>query len=132
MRNMKILIIDDEQDWLTCFVETIKSIEESAQILSTTDPKIALKLVTEHCFDLIFIDLNMPIINGEFLILEVKSISPNSQVVIVSANTKINCAVKCIRLGADDYIDKGDDYDQFMKQLELCLLSTNTNQSNQS
>lgn len=58
----RILIVDDEQVLLYLLRVILKT--EGFKVLTTTDPKQALKLVNEEPFDLVIMDIKMPEING--------------------------------------------------------------------
>ncbi|MCI5208723.1 MAG: response regulator, partial [Candidatus Electrothrix sp. ATG2] len=55
---------------------------------------------------LILLDINLPDGNGTELISEIKKVSPNTSIVMLSAATDLNTALECLRHGADDYLTK--------------------------
>ena len=105
----RILIVDDEpeitsilhdllQDQYTC--ETAGSAEEAIERLS------------ENRFDLVVSDITMPGMSGLELIPRVKSMSPNTVVVMVSGMQTVESAIDALRLGAFDYVMKPFDLRQ--------------------
>ena len=55
---------------------------------------------------LILLDINLPDGNGTELISEIKEVSPNTAVIMLSAATDLHTALGCLRHGADDYLTK--------------------------
>ena len=66
----KILLIDDDEDELWIFTEALKEIDDSIDCLSAISAEQGLKLLHQSLPDFIFLDMNMPVLNG-FQLLEV-------------------------------------------------------------
>ena len=73
---------------------TASSAQEFRQILHNVP--IALTLL----------DINLPDGDGTQLISEIKEVSPNTSIIMLSAATDLHTALKCLRYGADDYLTK--------------------------
>ncbi|MCB9008858.1 MAG: hybrid sensor histidine kinase/response regulator [Ardenticatenaceae bacterium] len=72
------------------------------------DGREAIDLMRAHFFDLILLDIMMPNLNG-FQVLELMSQEPDLAaipVIVVSADSQIDSAIRCIELGAEDYLVK--------------------------
>ncbi|MGM0533832.1 MAG: PP2C family protein-serine/threonine phosphatase [Campylobacterota bacterium] len=67
--------------------------------------------------DLVFTDINMPVMNGIELIKKIRSVSPQLPVMVFSAYSDNNYLLEAIKLGVDGYIVKPVDLDQFMQAL---------------
>lgn len=70
MSYRNILLIDDDQDDTQFFVEAVQAVNKEAVCLTSENPVKALKELetTEQLPDIIFLDYNMPAVNGlEFL-----------------------------------------------------------------
>lgn len=122
---MTILIVEDEEklrEELKIFLESngyqVKTVKEF-QNLDTNIFKI-------NC-DLILLDINLPFINGEYLLKEIRKKSNLPIIMITSKNTELD-ELLSISLGADDFITK-----PFNPQILLArinrLLTRNNNQS---
>ncbi len=73
-----------------------------------SDGHEAIELMHAHFFDLILLDIMMPTMSG-FQVLEYMAKEPELAavpVIVVSADSQIDSAIRCIQLGAEDYLVK--------------------------
>lgn len=99
-----ILIVDDEisiQDSLSGILR-----DEGYEASVATDGNTALKIIEEDPPDLIFLDIVMPGIDGIETLKKIKEKYPDIYVIIISAYGTIETAVKAIKFGAFDFIEK--------------------------
>jgi DNA-binding NtrC family response regulator len=104
MLNHDVLIVDDEPQMLIAMNETIR--REGYSISTAGSGIEALAKLKESQFRLVITDLRMPRITGLDLLREVKSASPRTQVVLVTAHGTVSNAVEAMKLGAFDYLLK--------------------------
>ena len=101
---MKILIVDDEKNirltLTTCLVQSGHQVEQAE------NGEEALTKVSGPPFDLVFLDMKMPGINGLETLRRIKKIVPRLQVVMMTAYGTIESAVEAMKLGAVDYLSK--------------------------
>ena len=105
MRNRtQILIVDDEaiireslQDWLS---------DTDYTVLTAEDGTRALEIIKQENPSVAIVDLVMPGIDGLELLKRAKDISPNIEVVVMTAYASIPTAIAAIKQGAYDYIEK--------------------------
>ena len=118
-----ILMIDDDEDDRILFQEVLKSIDSSVQCWMSKDGQDAMNLLTYELVvapDLIFLDLNMPRLNGlEFL----KLIKPHSSfgkipIVMYTTSSNPNDMKRTAELGACDYIIKPPDFNGLHQTLK--------------
>ncbi|WP_395632502.1 LytR/AlgR family response regulator transcription factor [Flavobacterium sp.] len=117
--KIKAIIIDDEPlaiDVLKKFSETIDYIRIEGTF---TNPLDAIKYLTENTVDLVFLDIEMPIINGVDLV-EALNHKPN----IIFTTAFPQYAVEGFNLDAVDYLLKPISYKRFLKAINK--LSNNT------
>ncbi|MBN2423546.1 MAG: sigma-54-dependent Fis family transcriptional regulator [Calditrichaceae bacterium] len=105
-----VLIVDDEPNIL----KTMKICLEDAgyTTFAFQNPIEAIDAVRRQKFDLAFVDLKMAPIDGMQALQSIKEISPGTTVVIITAHGSIESAVKAVKSGAYDYIQKPFDYMQ--------------------
>lgn len=104
MLNKDVLIVDDEPQMLIAMNETIR---RSGYSITTAGSGLeALDLLKESRYRLVITDLRMPRVTGIDLLREVKSLSPRTQVVLVTAHGTVNNAVEAMKMGAFDYLMK--------------------------
>ena len=102
-----ILLCDDEQiviDSLSFILE--KNFEGQIEIFSAQSGTEALSIVSSHQIDIIFMDINMPGMNGLETISCILNLKPETVIMILSAFDSFNYAQEAINLGAFKYITK--------------------------
>jgi DNA-binding LytR/AlgR family response regulator len=121
--KIKVVIIDDEPlaiDVLKNYSDTIDYIE----ILGTfTNPLEAIKYLSENIVDLVFLDIEMPMINGVDL---VESLNSKPNIIFTTAFPQY--AVDGFNLDALDYLLKPISYKRFLKAINKFSKNTNTNE----
>jgi DNA-binding NtrC family response regulator len=111
-----VLIVDDEQVFLDSVARRLRT-KGYRDITTVRDPTTVLSLTVDHAFDVAFLDISMPKMDGITLLELIKQESPSTECVMVTAHESVPLAVKAIRLGAFDYLVKPVD----PNQLVLCL-----------
>ena len=112
MESPKTLyLIDDDIDDLDFFCEAVTSIDPSIICVKATDSEAALKAFQQHDVpipDLIFLDLNMPLIDGRRLLAELKTLRPysNVPVIIYSTSSHPKDIEETKQLGAASFLTK--------------------------
>ena len=101
---MKILIIDDEKNICTA-IQGILEDEGYNSDYSVTFTE-GLKKLKENKFDVVFLDIWLPDIDGIEGLQEIKRIFPETEVIMISGHGTIETAVDTIRYGAYDFLEK--------------------------
>lgn len=102
----KVLILENNPVNAELLVEILSQIGVESKVLYS--PKFLMEVLEEESFDLIFLDVVMPFVNG-YEILETLSKNPISQnipVIFLSAMSDTKNIVKGLELGCYDYITK--------------------------
>jgi CheY-like chemotaxis protein len=120
-----VLLVDDDQDELFLFSEALTSVDESIRLYSANDGYDALKTLhtTQPPPDLIFLDLNMPRLNGiEFLskVKESKRLS-DIPVIIYSTSGAHEHKERTSALGAAHYMVKQNSFKDLCQELSQVL-----------
>jgi Response regulator containing CheY-like receiver domain and AraC-type DNA-binding domain len=103
----KVLITDDEKKSRMLIESLIREIlPEDISVTQVDHPVKALRLIEKTKFDLIFMDIIMPQMNGLDVIEQISKMDHNPFIVIVSAHKNFEFAQKGINLGASGYISK--------------------------
>ena len=100
----KILVVDDDQG-MREFLEIMLS-REGYQVSTASDAGKALSRCRKEAFDLIITDLKMPKMDGIHFLKEVKELSPETMVILITAYASGETAVTAMKEGAYDYIEK--------------------------
>lgn len=100
----KILVVDDDQG-MREFLEIMMT-REGYQVITAGDAGKALTRCRKETFDLIITDLKMPKMDGIGFLKEVKELSPETMVILITAFASGETAVNAMKEGAYDYIEK--------------------------
>jgi two-component system nitrogen regulation response regulator NtrX len=110
-----ILIIDDEAG----IRQTLASIleDESYRVLAAEDAVLGLEILGREAVDLVFLDVLLPKLGGMEALERIRKEWPDLEVVVVSGHANIDMAVRAVKLGAFDFLEKPLSLD---KVLTLC------------
>ena len=100
----KILVVDDDQGMRELL--EIMLTEEGYRVSTAGDAGKALARCRKETFDLIITDLKMPKMDGIGFLREVKDLSPETMVILITAYASGETAVTAMNEGAYDYIEK--------------------------
>lgn len=107
--NASILIIDDQEDILFASKVYLKKYFENIHTLN--NPKKIVELLSKNAIDVVLLDMNYRIgfedgREGLYLLKEIKTLSPKTVVILMTAFGKVETAVEGLKSGAFDYILK--------------------------
>ncbi len=100
----KILVVDDDQG-MREFLEIMLT-QEGYGVTAADDAEKALALFRKEAFDLVITDLKMPKIDGIDFLREIKDLSPETLVILITAYASGDTAVNAMKEGAFDYLEK--------------------------
>ncbi|MCB0641777.1 MAG: sigma-54-dependent Fis family transcriptional regulator [Phaeodactylibacter sp.] len=109
LSNATVLIIDDEEDILFTLKMLLK--KHVGHVFTESNPFHIPRLIRQHHPDLILLDMNLRTgsadqFEGMTWLAKIKEISPETNVVIITAHAEIEIAVKALKQGAADFIEK--------------------------
>ena len=104
MSKGRILVVDDEDIVRTSCSRTLSP--EGYEVSLAKNGFEGLKMASEERFDLVLTDLKMPDMDGIEVLRIIKEKWPETAVIIVTGYQTVDTAVKAIKLGAYDYIEK--------------------------
>ena len=102
--SASILIVDDEVSILNSLSSILE--DEGYEVSVAKSGIEALKLCTVNPPELMMLDIWMPEMDGLETLRRLRELVPNTQVMMMSGHGSIETAVKAIKLGAYDYIEK--------------------------
>ncbi|HEY98169.1 MAG TPA: response regulator transcription factor [Dehalococcoidia bacterium] len=103
MDKKRILVVDDDTAILRLLSTNLKA--RGYEVLTATDGEEALETVQKEYIDLIILDIMMPKVDGVQVCRHIREWS-DIPIIILSARGDENDKVKCLELGADDYLTK--------------------------
>jgi len=104
MDKKRILVIDDEDIVRTSCRRSL--VPEGYEMEMSKNGVEGLKRLEESRFDLVLTDLKMPDMDGIEVLRIIKERWPAVEVIIITGYQTVETAVKAIKLGAFDYIEK--------------------------
>jgi CheY-like chemotaxis protein len=117
--NKNILIAEDTDINYFLLVEALRG--TGVNVERAVDGQYAVDQARETDFDLLLMDLNMPVKDGYEATKEIKSLKPSLPVIIQTAMYGEEEADKSKKIGADDYISKPIDLKEFINILSKYL-----------
>jgi adenylate cyclase len=102
-----LLVVDDNEDNRYALTRRLAR-EGYANVAIAVDGRQALELLNSKSFDLVLLDIMMPNVNGYEVLAQMKADDKlrHIPVIMISAVDEIDSVVKCIELGAEDYLPK--------------------------
>ena len=116
---MYILIVDDESVQRRILGDFLK--EQGYKVLEAQNGKEAISIFKNHFCPLVLLDHRMPDMNGDEVMAELKAINPLVKVIMITAYGEIDTAVKVMKLGAKDFLEKPVDLKKLLLKLEKLL-----------
>lgn len=114
-----VLVVDDEPGIL----QTVSSIlkDEGHRVLVTGSGQEALDLWAKQRPDVVLLDIWLPDRDGLEVLRAVREADPGASVVMMSGHGDVSTAVKSIKMGAHDYLEKPLSYDRVVQVVESAL-----------
>ena len=113
---MKVLIIDDERSIRNTLKEILEF--EGHEIITAEDGRQGVEKARADNFDAIFCDIKMPVMDGNEVLDTLVASGCESAIVMISGHGDIDTAVKCIKKGAYDFIQKPLDLNRILITLK--------------
>lgn len=115
----RILLVDDEER----FASSLKRILEfyGYEITTALSGASAVQLLKTDSFDLLLLDVNLPDINGCDILEFVVSAKIPTTVVMLTGLSTVELAVRAMKLGAYDFLNKPINHDQLLKTIAKAL-----------
>jgi adenylate cyclase len=117
-----ILVVDDNEDNLYTLTQRLRR-EGYASLTTARDGRQALELLRSQPFDLVLLDVMMPELNGYQVLEELKADDRLRAVpvIMVSAVDELDSVIRCIELGAADYLPKPFNPTLLRARIGACL-----------
>lgn len=100
-----VLLVDDDPDMLKGFQMILEKAGINNLILCQ-DPQTVMPMLVEYRIEVVLLDLIMPKISGENLLAIMAADYPDLPVIVITGDTDIQLAVRCMKKGTFDYMIK--------------------------
>ena len=121
-----VLYIEDNVSNVQVIKTVIERLRPQWRFLSARDGKSGLQQAREHLPDAILLDLQLPGMNGDLVLAEVRA-DPQMRhipVLLLSADATMHSRERLLALGASDYLSKPFNVAQLLERLDALLLAT--------
>ena len=127
MANRNVILIDDDEDDREIFCDAINKIDRAIGCTEFENAETALKYLQNEKIQIpnwIFLDLNMPKVNGYACLKQVRQIKhlATVPVIIYSTTTSIEDKQKSITLGASGFLTKPTSLQQVCTEVKKWLI----------
>jgi CheY-like chemotaxis protein len=124
---MFVLIIDDDTEDRELFHEAIGEVDSSIKCYTAKDGKEALSMMTRELVvlpDYIFLDINMPVMNGRECLTEIKKNSKLRAIPVImySTTSDTNEIRGYYTLGAHDFLIKPHNFKKLVEALNSIIV----------
>jgi DNA-binding response OmpR family regulator len=100
----RVLIVDDEPDILLMLRVNLEA--DGYETALAADGETALRRISEEHFDIVLLDVMMPVMDGWGVLQGLSDKTEKPRVVVVSAKSSARDVARALDLGAADYVTK--------------------------
>jgi DNA-binding NtrC family response regulator len=129
MKNHKILFIDDDPEILSVVEQFLN--RWGFDVTVESSGLKAIEMVGENHYHIVFTDLIMPEIGGMDLLKQIKDVSPETEVIIISGYGTIESAIEAVKSGCYDFLQKPINFDRFKILIDRIIEKQNLKEENQ-
>jgi len=113
----KVLIVDDEEDFLEVMAERMKS--RGMEVSTSTSAEEALVLIEKESFDAVILDFMMPGMDGIETLKAIKAAKPELQIILLTGHATVQKGVEAMKLGAMDVMEKPADLEILTEKIKI-------------
>lgn len=115
MEKFRVLIVDDEDDFVETMVKRLKS--KGLEAEGVNRGHAALELLRHKEFDVCVLDVRMPGMDGIETLREMKKRDPSLEVIILTGHGSVESGIQGLQLGAYNYVMKPVPFPELLEQI---------------
>ena len=115
MKEMKVLLVDDEEEFVKTLAERIEMREVKSDVALNGEE--ALKAMDEDLPDVMVLDLKMPGIDGLEVLRRAKKAYPGVQIIMLTGHGSEKDEKEARRLGVFEYLQKPVEFEKLMRTI---------------
>lgn len=116
MSGMKLLMVDDETDFLETLIKRMK--RRNVDVHGVDSGEKALEWLGIHPVDVVILDVRMPGMDGIETLRAIKARHPLVEVIVLTGHACMEMAIEGMETGAFDYLMKPMDMDELLYKAE--------------
>jgi DNA-binding response OmpR family regulator len=121
---MRILIAEDDSPLASFIAKALSDEGHAAEVAANGE--MALNKISTDEFDLLLLDLNLPVLTGTEVLKRVRAQGSAVPILILTATDDVPERVACLDAGADDYLTKPFSYSELAARLRALFRRKNT------
>jgi CheY-like chemotaxis protein len=118
-KNIKVLLADDEADFRELMSFWLKT--KGYQVITAENGEQALKKIASEQPDVVFLDLNMPVMDGAVALKKLRETDSDLPVIVISAFVGDRKAIEVHKYGISGVFIKGKEFQEGLLLLEAVL-----------
>ncbi len=122
MENWKVLLVDDEEEFVTALGERLQL--RGINVSTTTDGDEALRMIESDPPQVVVLDVLMPGLGGLDVLQHIRESRPDLPVILLTGHATTRDGIDGMRLGAFDYLMKPLEIDDLIGKLREAVEST--------
>lgn len=126
--ELPVLLVDDELSWMNSLRMALEYSGGIDHVLQCLDSRRVMALLAEQEVSLVVLDLTMPKLAGEELLVQIVAEYPWIPVLILSGMNQLETAVNCMKAGAFDYFVKTGEMERLLAGIQRALDRQRTEQ----
>ncbi len=115
MEKFRVLIVDDEVDFVETIVKRLK--DRELDVAGVNSGKAALEIVDTRDFDVVVLDVKMPGMDGIETLRQLKKKKPSLEVIMLTGHGSVESGIQGLQLGAYNYVMKPVPLNDLLKQM---------------
>lgn len=112
----RIMIVDDEVHIRYILCEELS--RHGYEVSTAASGEEAVAMLQKGTYDLILLDLVMPGMGGLEVMREVRTLAPDTVVILLTAHASLDSAIEALRYGGHDYLTKPSSTDEILSSVE--------------
>ena len=108
LQRKTVLIADPSTDFRQRLKEAIYEHETLVDVVEADDPGQVAGILRHRPPDVVFAEIDLPLTEGGRLVAAVRSLAPESRIIVLSGNDSEACRTTALENGADDFMIKED------------------------
>jgi len=118
-KKIKALLVDDETDFRQLMSFWMQS--KGYAVVEASNGEEAVRLARDENPDIIFLDLNMPVMDGTEALIKIRQFNKDVPVILISAYVEDKRAKEAMKEGISGVFYKGKDFQEGLALLEAAL-----------
>jgi DNA-binding NtrC family response regulator len=115
MEAFRVLVVDDEPDFLETLVKRFK--RRKVDAVGVSSGVEAMQLLEQEHFDVVILDIRMPGMDGIETLREIKRKRPLMEVILLTGHASVESGVQGMQLGAFDYVMKPAEFEDILEKV---------------